>query len=66
MTIEVYIADDYFVSQYDGHIENDRVLSFADKGGVRYIGTSTPSFFPSIRSHLEQMTIGEITIEEDL
>jgi|DEB0MinimDraft_6_1074348.scaffolds.fasta_scaffold231006_2 hypothetical protein len=64
MTIEVYIASAYMVGKYDGHEENDRVLRFAEKDGVKYIGLNTPDFFPSIKSNLERMPKGEIEINE--
>lgn len=64
MTIEVYIGSSYMVGKYDGHKENDRVLRFAEKDGVKYIGLNTPDFFPSIKSNLERMPKGEIEINE--
>ena len=65
MTREVYIASAYMVGKYGGHEENGRVLKFAELNGVRFIGLSTPDFFPSIASNLRKMPIGTIEIPEE-
>ena len=65
MTREVYIASAYMVGKYDGHEEGGRVLKFAEVGGVRFIGITTPDFFPSIASNLQRMPIKTIEIPEE-
>ena len=65
MTREVYIASAYMVSKYDGHEEGGRVLKFAEVEGVKFIGLSTPDFFPSIASNLRRMPIETIEIPEE-
>jgi hypothetical protein len=65
MTIDVYIASAYMLRKCDCHEEGGRVLKFAEVEGVRFIGLSTPDFFPSIASSLRRMPIKKIEIPEE-